>query len=102
MPTISPNEPVLARIADLGERQARRLAALPGVTGKRRVGTITAMEVPVGDGGYLATIGPRLLQHFRERDVLLRPLGNTVYVMPPYCIGDDDLDAVYEAISTVI
>jgi adenosylmethionine-8-amino-7-oxononanoate aminotransferase len=94
------DEPVLERIAELAERQQARLDALTGVTGKRRIGTITAMEVPVGDGGYLAAIGPRLLKHFRERDVLLRPLGNTVYVMPPYCISDADLDAVYEAIAT--
>jgi adenosylmethionine-8-amino-7-oxononanoate aminotransferase len=34
----------------------------------------------------------------RERNVLLRPLGNTVYVMPPYCIDEADLDIVYSAI----
>jgi adenosylmethionine-8-amino-7-oxononanoate aminotransferase len=96
------DEPVLERIADLGARQQARLDALSGVTGKRRIGTIAAMEVPVGDGGYLAAIGPRLLKHFGERDVLLRPLGNTVYVMPPYCIDDAELDAVYEAIATAV
>lgn len=96
------DEPVLERIADLGARQQARLGALAGVTGKRRIGTITAMEVPVGDGGYLAAIGPRLLKHFRDRDVLLRPLGNTVYVMPPYCISEAELDAVYEAIATAV
>ena len=37
-----------------------------------------------------------------DRDVLLRPLGNTVYVMPPYCISDAELDAVYEAIATAV
>ncbi|WP_066823232.1 adenosylmethionine--8-amino-7-oxononanoate transaminase [Sphingomonas mali] len=96
------DEPVLERIADLGARQQTRLDALSGVTGKRRIGTIAAMDVPVGDGGYLAAIGPRLLKHFRERDVLLRPLGNTVYVMPPYCISDAELDAVYKAIATAL
>ena len=96
------DEPVLERVAALGARQQERLDAAEGVTGKRRIGTIAAMEVPVGDGGYLAAIGPRLLRHFRERDVLLRPLGNTVYVMPPYCIDDADLDAVYEAICSTL
>ena len=38
----------------------------------------------------------------RERDVLLRPLGNTVYVMPPYCIDEADLDAVYAAVEDAI
>jgi adenosylmethionine-8-amino-7-oxononanoate aminotransferase len=94
------DEPVLQRIADLGARQQARLDGIEGVAGKRRIGTIAAMEVPVPDGGYLAAIGPRLLKHFRELNVLLRPLGNTVYVMPPYCISDAELDTIYNAIVT--
>jgi adenosylmethionine-8-amino-7-oxononanoate aminotransferase len=96
------DEPMLERIADLGVRQQARLDGIEGVAGKRRIGTITAMDVLVPDGGYLAAIGPRLLKHFRELDVLLRPLGNTVYVMPPYCISDAELDAVYDAIATAV
>jgi len=96
------DEPVLERIADLGERQQARLDGIEGVAGKRRIGTIAAMDVPVPDGGYLAAIGPRLLKHFGELDVLLRPLGNTVYVMPPYCISDAELDSVYNAIATAV
>jgi len=95
------DEPVLDRVADLGARQQAQLDALPDVTGKRRIGTITGMEIPVGDSGYLAAIGPRLLRHFGERGVLLRPLGNTIYVMPPYCIDDADLEAVYAAVADV-
>ena len=36
--------------------------------------------------------------HFRDRDLLVRPMGNNVYVMPPYCIDEGDLDAIYAAI----
>jgi len=96
------DESVLEQIAGLGERQQARLDGIEGVAGKRRIGTIAAMEVPVPDGGYLAAIGPRLLKHFRELNVLLRPLGNTVYVMPPYCISDAELDTVYNAIATAV
>jgi adenosylmethionine-8-amino-7-oxononanoate aminotransferase len=96
------DEPVRERIADLALRQRDRLDALSGWAGKRRIGTITAMDMPVRDEGYLAAIGPELLRHFRDRNVLLRPLGNTVYVMPPYCIGDDDLDLVYGAIQAAV
>jgi adenosylmethionine-8-amino-7-oxononanoate aminotransferase len=92
-------EPVLTRIADLTERQRTRLAALTGVRNVRQIGTITAMELETDTGAYLSNLGPRLLAFFRERNLLLRPLGNTVYVMPPYCIGDDDLDAIYSAIA---
>ena len=94
-------EPVLERIADLGHRQAERLAALamlPAIANARRLGTITAVEIGSGSG-YLSDLAPRLLAFFRERNLLLRPLGNTVYVMPPYCISDADLDELYDAIA---
>jgi adenosylmethionine-8-amino-7-oxononanoate aminotransferase len=34
--------------------------------------------------------------------VLLRPLGNTVYVMPPYCIDDVDLTRIYDVIGEAL
>jgi adenosylmethionine-8-amino-7-oxononanoate aminotransferase len=95
------NEPVLERIAALGAMQAERLAALEGdrrFTNLRQTGTIAALDVVVRDAGYLAGIGPKLYERFIAADVLLRPLGNTVYVMPPYCTTAADLDRVYAAI----
>lgn len=91
-------EPVLARVADLGARQAARLAGLSGVREARALGTITAVDLGREGADYLSALGPRLLAFFGARDLLLRPLGNTVYVMPPYCIDDADLDAIYAAI----
>ena len=91
-------EPVLARVADLGARKAARLAGLSGVREARALGTITAVELGREGADYLSALGPRLLAFFGARDLLLRPLGNTVYVMPPYCIDDADLDAIYAAI----
>ena len=64
----------------------------------RRVGTITALDLKASDAGYLAGIGPKLQAFFRERDLLLRPLGNTIYVMPPYCVTSADIDEIYAAI----
>lgn len=49
-------------------------------------------------GGYLSHDGPRLLSHFQEHDLLVKPLGNTIYLMPPYCITDADLDRLYDSI----
>jgi adenosylmethionine-8-amino-7-oxononanoate aminotransferase len=96
------DEPVLEPVADLAARQASHLASLAGhrnVRGARTLGTITAVDLvdPTG-GGYLSSLGPMLLKRFREADLLLRPLGNTVYVMPPYCIDDADLNRVHAAI----
>ncbi len=94
-------EPVLERVADLGARQAARLAALdsPLLINRRQLGTITAMEFVDAKGDYLSTLGPRLAAFFRARGLLLRPMGNIVYAMPPYCIDDDDLDALYAGIA---
>ncbi|MBW4331020.1 adenosylmethionine--8-amino-7-oxononanoate transaminase [Stakelama sp. CBK3Z-3] len=95
------DEPVRERIADLCTRQGERLArlaALPGVHGARQAGTITALEIGNAAGAYLSDLGPQLSALFRSRGVLLRPLGNTVYVMPPYCTTEAQLDEIYAAI----
>ena len=94
-------EPVHARVRDLVYRQKQRLDALehPSIVNKRQIGTITAMELVDPYGDYLSAMGPALGRYFRKRGLLLRPMGNTVYVMPPYCIGDADLDAIYDGIA---
>ena len=102
------DEPVIDRIARLAARQARGLAMLaqvPGITNPRQCGTVIAVNyVDYADSaaqaaGYLSAIGPRLTACFRENDVLLRPLGNTVYVMPPYCISAEDLGRVHDVMA---
>ena len=98
------DEPVMQRIANLGEGQAAQLNALathPAVQNPRRTGTITAFEVGEGSG-YLSDLAPRMLALFRERNILLRPLGNTIYVMPPYCISSEQLDCIYDTIREVL
>jgi adenosylmethionine---8-amino-7-oxononanoate aminotransferase len=99
-------EPVLERIAALSARQAvmlMDLAALPRVKNPRQTGTIIALDVvDEGGAGYLSPVGPQLRAALREHPVLLRPLGNTIYVMPPYCIGAEDLAAVQNAIAAAI
>lgn len=95
-------EPVRERIETLSAMQAERLAKLAsqrGITNPRQIGTITAMEVGTGSGDYLSTLAPRLTGFFRDRGLLLRPLGNSIYVMPPYCITPEQLDYIYEAIA---
>ncbi|MBB3691756.1 adenosylmethionine--8-amino-7-oxononanoate transaminase [Sphingomonas sp. BK580] len=98
------DEPVRERVAALAAAQAERVAALsavPEVSGARSLGTIAALELGEG-AGYLSDRAPRLMAFFRERDVLLRPLGDTLYVMPPYCIGADDLDRIYAVIAEAV
>jgi adenosylmethionine-8-amino-7-oxononanoate aminotransferase len=95
-------EPVLERIATLGTLQEERLARLRGdrrFENLRRQGTIAAMDLKVPDTGYLAGIAQELKGFFHDRGILLRPLGNTIYVMPPYCVTASELDLVYDAIA---
>ena len=54
------------------------------------------------DAGYMADIGPRLYQDFLARGLLIRPLGNTIYLMPPYCSTESELDPVYDAIGEIV
>ncbi|MDB5733601.1 MAG: adenosylmethionine-8-amino-7-oxononanoate aminotransferase [Alphaproteobacteria bacterium] len=95
------DEPVRERIAALAGAQEDRLApfrADPRFADVRRLGTIAALDLKVPDPGYLAGLGPQLAAFFLERGVLLRPLGNTIYVMPPYCTTAAELGLVYDGI----
>jgi adenosylmethionine-8-amino-7-oxononanoate aminotransferase len=97
------NDPaVAARVAAVAAMQEKALSALRAddrFKNVRRTGAITALELEARDSGYLAGIGPKLLAFFASRNLLLRPLGNTIYVMPPYCVTQTDLDEVYAAIA---
>jgi adenosylmethionine-8-amino-7-oxononanoate aminotransferase len=95
-------EPVAERIADLASRQEQRLRRLARANNIRRLGTITACEIGEEPSNYLSTRGPELLAHFSRQDVLVRPLGNTIYVMPPYCVDDRDLDCIYDSIEDAL
>jgi adenosylmethionine-8-amino-7-oxononanoate aminotransferase len=96
------SEPVEQRLAEIeawhGERLAR-LADDDRFVNVRQLGTIAAVDLVVPDAGDLAGAGPKLAEHFLGRGVLLRPLGNTIYLMPPYCIDRGELDLIYDAIA---
>ncbi|MGD9811240.1 MAG: adenosylmethionine--8-amino-7-oxononanoate transaminase [Sphingobium sp.] len=96
------NEDVPARIAAVGSRMKTRLDNLAGNAAfgnARRIGGIAAIDLRVEEGaGYLSSIAPALRAFFLERGLLLRPLGNTIYAMPPYCISHEQIDAIFDAI----
>ncbi|MEB4592760.1 adenosylmethionine--8-amino-7-oxononanoate transaminase [Candidatus Thiothrix sp. Deng01] len=74
------------------------LATHPLVRRVRVTGTIAAFNVETADAGYSSSVGPRLKQFFHERGLLLRPLGNVLYLLPPYCITEDELRHAYAVI----
>ena len=69
----------------------------------RVCGTIAAMDIVTNDEpGYLNQIGSEIRQRAIERGILLRPLGNVLYLMPPYCITDQELTFVYQTIQQIL
>ncbi|HKF41291.1 MAG TPA: adenosylmethionine--8-amino-7-oxononanoate transaminase [Candidatus Acidoferrum sp.] len=98
-------EPVFDRIAAIARINAERLAELRRmhqVGDARQIGTMGAIELVAGDAGYLSAMRPKLYGFFIERGVLLRPLGNVVYVLPPFVIEPDELHRVYDVIVEAI
>ena len=68
----------------------------------RTLGTIIAFEIDKGKDEYLNDIATTITQKAFEQGIYLRPLGNTVYIMPPYCITKEELEKVYETIIMMI
>ncbi|MBF0130499.1 MAG: adenosylmethionine--8-amino-7-oxononanoate transaminase [Alphaproteobacteria bacterium] len=83
-------------------RRLDRLASLPGVARTRLTGTVAAFDVEGRGDGYDAAVGPALRTFFMERGLLIRPLGNVVYLLPPYCISPEQLDLAYDGIEAAL
>lgn len=77
------------------------LAKLPGVKKPRICGTIAAASIETGKGekGLGATVGLRLKEFFKAENMLIRPLGNVLYLLPPYCITDAQLTRAYDSMT---
>jgi adenosylmethionine-8-amino-7-oxononanoate aminotransferase len=94
-------EPVFERIAAISLIHRERLAAIqkhPVVGDVRSIGTMAAIELRAEDAGYFSNRKPRLYKFFLDSGVLLRPLGNVIYVLPPYAITPDELHLVHDRI----
>jgi adenosylmethionine-8-amino-7-oxononanoate aminotransferase len=74
-----------------------QIAGHPRVSAPRVLGTVAAFNL--GGAGYLSPVGADLTRFALERGVLLRPLGDVVYVLPPYCTTDAQLDHIYGVIN---
>jgi adenosylmethionine---8-amino-7-oxononanoate aminotransferase len=86
-----------ARIERAHARHLARLAERPEVRAPRVVGTLAAFDLAMAGGaeGYLAPVGRELAAYALEEGVLLRPLGDVVYLLPPYCTTDAELALAY-------
>lgn len=71
----------------------------PKLRNIRQKGTIIALEWETGnDTSYLSGLRDQLYTYFLDKGIILRPLGNIVYILPPYVISNDDLAYIYRTI----
>ncbi len=88
-----------ARIEAAHRRELAALGAHPRVRGARVLGTVAAFDLADDGGeGYLAPVGRRLAEYALAEGVLLRPLGDACYVLPPYCTTDEELALAYAVV----
>ena len=97
--------PVLENVARL-ERQLQAglepLRNCEHVTDVRVIGGVGAVELRADRPGYFAQIGPKLAATFLDRNLLLRPLGNVVYFMPPFTITESETAQALQHITNVL
>lgn len=79
-----------------------RLCRHPRVRRVRCLGTVAAFDVAVANPGYLNAVGRQIQRHCLQQGVYLRPLGHVVYLLPPLCLTDDELQRCYRAITAAL
>lgn len=89
----------IQRIMAKNEAFASVIKDHPKVRDVRQTGTILVLEWETGnDTSYLSGLRNQLYLYFLERGIILRPLGNILYILPPYIISDEDLEYIYQTI----
>lgn len=99
------NEPVLERVKAINKYHLDKQKIFEQnefIKNPRVLGSIFALDIKVEKEGYLSDIANNLYKFYLENGVLLRPLGNTVYIMSPYCISEKSLDKIYDTINKSI
>lgn len=93
----------IERICDLNAQFVSQLESAGNnqIRGVRALGTIVAFELEAGADGYLNAISSSVTARALGEGIYLRPLGNTVYIMPPYCISESELGTVHEFLSNL-
>ncbi|MBF0631511.1 MAG: adenosylmethionine--8-amino-7-oxononanoate transaminase [Magnetococcales bacterium] len=96
-----------ATLEALHRERLQELSTHPRVAKPRVTGVIAALNMVIpGHSGYTAAIGQSLKPFFLTRGLLIRPLGEVIYLLPPYCLTREELniawDAIADALNTVV
>jgi len=93
----------IARINQLHLAFESKIKLHPKVKTTRVLGVIFALEIKTEtQESYYGTMRNKLYKFFIENGIILRPVGNIVYILPPYVITDAQLEKVYITIENVI
>ncbi|HTN37599.1 MAG TPA: adenosylmethionine--8-amino-7-oxononanoate transaminase [Arachidicoccus sp.] len=93
----------IRRIMDFHGTKIESLRAHPKVKDARQCGTILAIEIETGSAtDYLNQRRDFIYKFFLDRQILMRPLGNIVYILPPYCTTNEQLQSVYDGINELL
>lgn len=95
----------LDQVARINRRMAlhlRELEGNPRIEHPRLLGGIAAFDLAGTDPSYSAGAGRELASHAQEHGVLIRPVGNVIYLIPPYCITDGQIDTAFEVIGAFL
>lgn len=72
------------------------------VKNPRTMGPILAFEIDFQNDGYYGSLRNKLYHFFIEKGFIIRPVGNTIYIMPPYIISLKELEKIYEVLRKVL
>ena len=93
----------IRRIENAHRNFAEKLQGHRLVKNLRQRGVILAFDIETSQNtSYFNSLRDVIWRFFIERKLLLRPLGNTVYVLPPYCITDEELAKVYGGVEALL
>ncbi|MGB5821812.1 MAG: adenosylmethionine--8-amino-7-oxononanoate transaminase [Saonia sp.] len=73
----------------------------PKVARTRQTGIIYALDLNIEMKRY-GNLRDQLFQHFMDNGVFLRPLGNTIYILPPYIVTDEQLQKIYNTVKSAL
>lgn len=97
------NESVFGAMEEWHREELEPFRTHPTVKRIRVTGTIAAFELESeGEEGYLNRIGDWIKRRCVDHGLLLRPLGNTLYLMPPYCITKEELSGVWSGMERLL
>jgi adenosylmethionine-8-amino-7-oxononanoate aminotransferase len=86
----------ITRIIQQHQQFLQKIQSHPSLTEVRQLATIIAFEIKTNeDTNYLNSLAEHISEFFIARGIILRPLGNIVYILPPYCISNEDLNYIY-------